>query len=120
MSAWWETGPHSLLLLPHVHYPSSGAAPNTSSQTCSHAPKPRPCSFPMVSPHTLSRRLPCHFTSLSMSPHKVAASHREHLSPDGSAAWEHWGTYWSHLEERWKPKKKAADVPGHRQSQPHG
>lgn len=59
MSGWWETGPQSLLLLPCVHYPSSAAASNMSSQTCSHALSP-------WSPHTCpipQAALPCHLSS---------------------------------------------------------
>lgn len=44
----------------------------------------------------------------------------DHPSPDDSATWEHWNTYWSHMEEQWAPEKKAVDVSGHRQRQPHG
>lgn len=80
-----------LLLLPRVPFPSSGAAPNMSSQTCSQAPKPRPYSFSMVSPHTpRPAGCPAMSPQLSTAPCKVATSQREHLSPHCSAEWEPW------------------------------
>lgn len=75
-------------------------------------PDPALC---LWSPHALHPAgCPATSPQLSMSPSKVAASHGEHLTPNGSMVWEHWDMYWSHMEERWAAEKKAVDAPGHR------